>query len=258
MKKRLLSLLIALVICLGTAVCCVSAENTALDYSEQTECLLYDLADLLNRSEEVELCKKLEQVSAAYNAQITVVTMNEYDGTNFDAYINRYYYTMQFGYGTKRDGVMLLISMAERDWGIVSNGFAGVAVNSNTIDEISEEVVPYLSDGDYLAAFSKFADECDYYLNGHLNGFPFEFTENLLISLVLGIIFGLTVAFILKGQLKSVRKQSTANVYVRQGSMVVTVQNDLYLYSHTTRRKKESPSSGGGGGSARSSGSGKF
>ena len=63
------------------------------------------------------------------------------------------------------------------------------------------------------------------------------------VLLVIGIVAGLIVAFILKGQLKSVRKQDKANVYVKPGSMQLTLQNDLFLYREVSKTKKESSNS---------------
>ena len=73
-----------------------------------------------------------------------------------------------------------------------------------------------------------------------------------------GIVAGLIVAFVLKGQLKSVRKQYRANDYVKKDSMNLTHQSDVYLYRTVSRTKKSSSSSSGSGGSARSKGGGSF
>jgi len=124
---------------------------------------------------------------------------------------------------------------------------------------MGDAFVSDLSEGNYAAAFTEFADQCAYYLDGHLNGFPFNFGKNLLISLVIGIAVGLIVAFILKGQLKTVRNQEQANVYVKQGSMKLTHRSDIYLYRTVSRSKKSSSgSSSGSGGTARSRGGGSF
>ena len=67
----------------------------------------------------------------------------------------------------------------------------------------------------------------------------------------------LVVALILKGQLKSVRKQNQANVYVKPGSMQLTTSNDFFLYRTVDRTKKESSSSSSSG-SSRNVGGGSF
>ena len=88
---------------------------------------------------------------------------------------------------------------------------------------------------------------------------PFQIGKNLAISLVIGLAAGLIVALILKGQLKSVRKQDRAHVYVKQGSMQVNVSRDIFLYRTVTCTKKQkSESAGSSDGTARSKGGGSF
>lgn len=226
--------------------------------SDAAKYFLYDEADLLTDGEEAALEKKLADVSGTYNAQIVVCTIASMDGTDIDRYLDYLYDTMGFGYGENHDGVLLLVCMDPREYRILSNGFAGVAIDGDDIDTMGDAFVSDLSDGNYAAAFTEFADQCVYYLDGHLNGFPFNFGKNLVISLVIGIVVGLIVAFILKGQLKTVRKQDQANVYVKQGSMNLTHQSDIYLYRTVSRSKKSSSGSSSGGDSSRSSGGGSF
>ena len=228
------------------------------DTPEAEKYFLYDEADLLTDGEEAALEKKLADVSGTYNAQIVVCTIASMDGADIDRYLDYLYDTMDFGYGENHDGVLLLVCMDPREYRILSNGFAGVAIDSDAIDTMGDAFVSDLSDGNYAAAFTQFADQCVYYLDGHLNGFPFNFGKNLMISLVIGIAVGLIVAFILKGQLKTVRKQDQANVYVKQNSMNLTHQSDIYLYRTVSRSKKSSSGSSSGGGSARSTGGGSF
>ena len=230
-----------------------------IDTSKAEKYFLYDEADLLNDAEEAALEKKLADVSGTYNAQIVVCTIASMDGTDIDRYLDYLYDTMGFGYGENKDGVLLLVCMDPREYRILSNGFAGVAIDGDAIDAVGDAFVSDLSEGSFAAAFAEFADQCEYYLDGHLNGFPFNFGKNLMISLVIGIAVGLIVAFILKGQLKSVHKQSQANSYVKQNSMNLTHQSDIYLYRTVSRTKKSSSgSSSGSGGTARSKGGGSF
>lgn len=196
--------------------------------------------------------------SHANLAQIVIVTVPSAVG-DVDDYVEYVYDSMGFGYGEDRDGVVLLLCMDQREYRILSNGFAAVAISEWEIDTIGEAIVPDLSDGSYMQAFLAFANQCAYYLDGYINGFPFDFSANLMIALVIGIAIGLIVALILKGQLKSVRKQSGANVYVKSGSMQITNQRDIYLYRNVSRVRKSTSSSGGSsGGSSRSIGGGRF
>ena len=233
------------------------ADTPEGDILEVKEFQVFDEADLLNDSEELALEEKLADLSSKYGAQIVVCTIESMDGGDIDEFLEYIYDYMEFGYGENRDGVLLLVCMDPREYRILSNGFAGVAIDSGDIDTIGDAIVSDLSDGDYAAAFDEFAEQCDYYLDGHINGFPFNFGKNLLICLIIGIVAGVVVAFVLKGQLKTVRKQNQADVYVKPGSMQVTVRNDFFLYREVSKSKKESSSSSGSG-SSRSTGGGSF
>ena len=220
---------------------------------------MFDDADLLSDSEEAALQSRLLDISHTYNAQIVVATIASMDGGDIDSFVDYLYDTMGFGYGENHDGVLLLVCMDPREYRILSNGFAGVAIDPADISEIGEEIVEDLSEGDYAEAFHEFAEECAYYLNGHTNGFPFDAGKSLATSLIIGVVIGLIVAFVLKGQLKSVHSQSRAQEYVKHGSMHVNLSNDMFLYRTVTRTAKpKNNSSGSSGGTARSKGGGSF
>ena len=233
------------------------ADTPEGDILEAEEYVLFDDADLLSDAEETKLTAKLLDVSHTYNAQVVVCTIESMDGGDIDEFLGYLYDEMGFGYGDDLDGVLLLVCMDPREYRILSNGFAGTAIDSDIISKIGDAFVSDLSAGNYSAAFDTFADETAYYLDGHINGFPFDAGKNLAICLIIGIVAGLIVAFVLKGQLKSVRKQNQANSYVKPGSMQITVHNDFFLYRNVSRTKKESSSSSDSG-SSRSTGGGSF
>jgi uncharacterized protein len=168
---------------------------------------------------------------------------------------------MGFGYGADHDGVLLLVCMDPREYRILSNGYAGVAIGPDQIDTLCDFMETYLPNGHYVAAFNSFADQCDEMLEYYQAGSPFKAGKSLAISLIIGILAGLIVAFVLKGQLKSVYKQNQAHVYVKQGSMQVNIRQDIFLYRNVTRRKRqerEESESSGSGDTARSTGGGSF
>lgn len=224
---------------------------------EPEEYVLFDEAYLLTEAEQAALTQKLLNMSHAYQAQIVIATVASMDGGDIDQFVEYVYDSMGFGYGDNHDGVLLLVCMNPREYRILSNGYAGDAIDTGDIDKIGDVIVPDLSAGNYAAAFDQFIDQCVYYLDGSINGFPFAFGKNLMICLVIGLLAGVITAFVLKGQLKSVRKQDKANVYVKPGSMEITQRKDFFLYREVTRSKKESSSSSRSG-SSRSVGGGSF
>ena len=251
MNRKIIFAILALVLCFSLAT----------GASAATEMDLYDEADLLTGAEEMRLAQKLAEIGEAYDAQIVIVTVPTVDSADIDWYLENLYDSMGFGYGPDHDGVLLLVCMDVREYRILSNGYAAVAIDTGDIAGIGDAIVSELSEGDYAAAFDRFADECAYYLNGYRNGFPFETGTVLITSLVVGILTGVIVAIVLRGQLKTVRKQNGAGSYVKADSMRLDVHNDLFLYRNVSRVRKQTNNTSGGSrssGSSRSIGGGRF
>lgn len=237
-----------------------AAETTEAAMPENEQ-FLYDEADLLTDSEEVTLVEKLKDVSRACNAQLVVVTIASMDGGDIDSYVDYLYDSMDFGYGENHDGVLLLVCMDPREYRILSNGYAGTAIGPDQIDTLCDFMETYLPNGHYTSAFHSFADQSGEFLEYYQMGSPFKAGKSLAISLIIGIIAGLIVVFVLKGQLKSVRKQDQAHRYVKPDSMTVNIQYDIFLYRTVTRTKKQKrveSTSSGSGDTARSKGGGSF
>ena len=246
MKRKLLTMLLVVMLCVSLTISASAASGADI----------YDEADLLSSAEETQIAEKLSKIGEQFDAQIVIMTVPTSDGS-IDTFVEDVYDSMNMGYGENQNGVLLLVCMDSREYRILSNGYAGEAIGMDQIDAISEAIVSNLSDGDYADAFITFADNCAYYLDGYLNGYPFNAGKNLVVALIIGVVAGVIVAFILKKQLKSVRQQKQANVYIKSGSMQITASRDLFLYRDVTRTKKASSSSSSGG-SSRNVGGGKF
>lgn len=236
-------------------------EDTESEPVEDTEedLLVWDDAELLDGAVLQKLNGRLESISKKFNAEIRVATLPSMDDGDIDEFVHFIYDACDFGYGENHDGVLLLICMDPREYRILSNGFAADAITADDIDSIRKSIASHLTDGDYAKAMNLFADKCEYYLDGHLNGFPFDTGKFLLISLGIGLLVALIVTGIWKGQLKSVRMQNQANVYVKAGSMQITQSNDFFMYRNVTRKEKpKNNSSSSSGGSSRNIGGGSF
>lgn len=249
--KRLFSIFLVLILC---AVLTFSVSAAQMPR-------LVDAADLLTDSQEQELLERLDQVSQELQVDVVIVTMETTGGYSADSVIEAFYDEYGYGYGSTRDGVVLMLAMAERDWRILSNGFAADAITMGEIDEIGEDIVDELSAGEYMEAFMEFTSLCVYEIEGERNGFPFNFGMSLLVSLVIGIVAALIATGIMRSKLKSVRSQTGAREYTAPGSMQLTRSGDLFLYHTISRqRRPQQTSSGsrGGGGGGRNVGGGKF
>ena len=165
------------------------------------------------------------------------------------------------------DGVLLLVSIGDRKWHISTCGYGITAFTDAGIQYLGEQMTPDMADGDYAAAFHTFIQWADAYVTAAREGHPYDVDNMpheplsilyLCLALVIGLVTALIVTGVMKSRLKSVAPQRDATSYVRQGSMKLTNQRDLYLYRevHRTERPKESSSSDSGGSSTHTSSSG--
>lgn len=225
---------------------------------------LVDMAGLLDESEQAEVLNNLNEISVRQKLDLVVVTTDSLDGKTAMEYADDFYDYNGYGFGQDKDGVLLLVSMEERDWWISTTGYGITAFTDAGIEYLSEQFLPDLSDGDYRKAFTKFAACCDDFITqaltkqpydrGNLPKAPFRFVFWLCVSLSIGFVFAIMMTAVMKGKLKSVHSKPAASDYVKQGSMRVTDSRDLYLYSHVTRiQRPKSDSSASGSSTHRSS-----
>ncbi len=244
MKKKMTALLFALVLCLCTALPVFAEDGFADEYQR-----VNDTANLLTESEETALLEKLDEISRRQKMDITVVTVNDLDGYAAAAeYADAVYEYCKYGYGAEKDGLLLLISMADRDWAISTCGFGITAFTDAGIDYIMEQIKSDLSDGCYAAAFETYAALCDEFITQARNGSPFD-KSNLPceplsmiwipVSIGIGTVLALIIVGGMKGKLKTVRTQAAANSYLKKNSLAVKESSDLFLYHTVTRSKKE-------------------
>lgn len=259
--------------------------------------LLVDDAELLTSDQKVELLLLLESLSESTECDIAVVTVNSLGGENISDYTDDFYDYNGYGQGENYDGIMLLISMREREVHISDCGYVLAVLSQSTLDWLRESITPSLSNGDYYTAFKEFAERSaqlisNSRLNGNDSDYGFEpdisyvpdygydpdygylhddkslesFFDNLgnipVICIVVGIIGGFIAVSIMKGKLKSVRRRNEASDYVRANSLNIAVSNDMYLYKtvRKTPKPKDTSSSSGGGrssGGSHSSSSGR-
>jgi len=122
--------------------------------------LVVDDADLLTGSEESRLITLLERLSEENRCEIAVVTVDSLDGYTPESYADDFFDYNGYGYGDDRDGILLLISMEERDWHVTTHGRAYRQLTQDRFEWLMEDVLPLLSSGDYYDAFVKFGNNC--------------------------------------------------------------------------------------------------
>lgn len=240
MKRNIMMLFMILALCLTLALPAFATDSSKL----------IDDADILSRSEETELLEKLEDLSEQYDADFVIITMSTLDGYDIDYYAEYVYEELEYGRGRDNSGLMLFVAMEEREYWIYPEGECKETFSKSACDRIGSKIEVHLKDDEYADAFDAFVKACD-------AQYHFPLMRNAIICLVIGLVLALIVTGVMRGKLKTVRKQDTANSYTKPGSMRVTHSTDLFLYRNVTRVKKVQNSSSGSGSSNRGSG-GKF
>lgn len=249
MKKKLILLICALLaLSLGAL-----AEHLPL---------VVDDAGLLASDEIAALETRAREISEAHGMDVVIWTTDETDDQAIRYRAADFYDYSGYGQGTDHDGVMLMLSMAERNWFILTTGSGIRAFTDYGIQWIGADIRPALSDGNYAAAFDRFLSDAEDFILQAQAGDPYDVDnepdslsplQKLLITLgviaAVSLVITLIVMHVLKRQLHSARPQTTANRYVRDGSLRMRAPLDLFLYQTQTRRKIEKSDSDSGGSS---------
>ncbi len=254
MKKVLSIILVMLMLTLPV---CISA-------SAMSTTMLVDSAELLSPSENAEISKQLAQISEKYSCDVLVFTTEEGRADGEGDYAEETFYDC--GYSKDDDACVLLVDMGSRNWEFYGRGLAHTAVNEDGFNYLADKFEPLLSEGEYYEAFEAFISGCDELFEMAKNGKPYTEPFSLCISLVIALVVGFVIAFIvtavMRGQLKSVRRQPGARDYVVDGSFKLTEKRDIFLYRHVSRvvKPQNNNSSGGrsfssGGGASKGGGS---
>lgn len=210
---------------------------------------LIDEEGLLTEQEasEVEAC--LSDVSGRLGVDVFVRTAVSFDGKE------PYYYAddaLDYDFGTVNDGILFLISTQEGETFISTVGKCKDVFSEDNVDSIYDAFFQDVRDKNYKSAFTKFANAVEKYYKYETAVFHFNATS-IIVPLIVGLIIALVIVGMMKGSLKSARFHN-AGVYLKDGSLNLTRQSDLFLYTTVTRTQiKDSSSSSSHSGSSGSS-----
>ena len=231
---------------------------------------MYDGAEVLTEDEDNELEDALEELSLRQSFDVTIASIESLESVGADSmeqFADDLYDYCQFGYGTDRDGVLLLVSVGDRKWHLSTCGYGITAFTDAGIQYLGQQLTPFMAEGDYAGAFRTFVQWADDYVTAAREGHPYDVNTlpreplspmYLVLALGIGLVLAWVIVGVMKGQLRSVAFQENAASYVREGSMKLTNQRDLFLYRdvHRTEHVEEKDSSDSGGSSTHTSSSG--
>ena len=274
MKKRLFSLLLilALALSLGAAICAegISAERQ-LDR-------VVDFAGVIDSAELASLNALADEVSEKYQCDVAVAFVPSLEGKYIVTYSDNFFLDNGYGMGADRDGILLLISVGDREFNESTSGYAITAFTDHGLTSYLEpNFTRYLINGrdDWAGAARQFINDCGRLLEQARNGQPYDvpqsqqeyyqqypqeqksFLETVrekgplaaLISAVVGFFSGGIPTSAMKRRMKSVEKEYGAANYAR-GGLNLRASDDRFLYANVSRvpipRQTDHHNTGGG------------
>lgn len=236
-------------------------------YAQEQLGYVTDDAELLSYEQWSELEALCGKIAEKYQCGVYIVTVDDFtDFGSDDVFEVTYdiYHEYTLGKGDERNGIILLLSMYERDFALFVYGDdAEYAFNATGQYQLEQEFLPYFGVDDWYGGFSAYANTCDNYLALAASGEPVRENPVFLVmpAIAVSFIISLIICIILRLSMKSVRPKAEAGNYV-SGDLALIQRHDQYTHTTETRTKIQSSSDSGsstsrsgGGGSGRS---GKF
>lgn len=283
MKKRISSLLL---ICLLLACIPVfaGAESPAQDFPH-----VLDNAGLLSESERASLENTAAALSERCECSLYIVTVQDFTELDSDVReaamgIYRYY---ELGWGEGHDGVILLLSMADRDFCFAGYGKGETICDGDSGFWIEDQFLDNFRSNDWYGGFEDYLTACgeqlrkleagedlgsaekitgddglDYHSYNYEDAARRSREEKtarsgakILVIVIVPLLAALVTCSIFKAQMKTARAAARADRYLKPRSLNLRVKEDVFTHRTEHREVIETDSgtrSGGhsGGGSS--------
>ena len=155
MKKVSVSLLLLLALLLSLSAC-ASAE-ARIDY-------VTDAANILTAGEKQELRDRAEQISEQYDFGVYVVVVNDYRDYvkgNIETFSEEIFHSYGLGRRSDEAGVILAMSMNERDYDIYAHGnFGNYAFTDYGKQQLANSFLDNFRRNDWFGGFRDYFETC--------------------------------------------------------------------------------------------------
>lgn len=247
----------------------VTPEDNANIPAEHQLDRVADLAGVIGADRLRSLNALADEVSEKYQCDVAVAFVSSLDGRDIVRYSDNFFLDNGYGMGLDRNGILLLISVGDREYNESTHGNAIEAFTDYGLTNYLEpNFLRYISNGrdDWAGAAEQFINDAGVLLKQARDGNPYDYSAPqrehksfretaplaALISAVIGFFSGGIPTGAMKRQMKSVEKEYGAANYAR-GGLNLRARDDRFLYANVSKtriqRDTEHRSGGGGGGS---------
>ena len=221
--------------------------NSGLDY-------VFDQAGLLSQSEVDDLSARAREISERYGCNVYIVTLDDFTDYSLGNSIELCAEEIRSGYdlgnGADHNMVMLVLSMAERDYDLMAHGGIGNSAFTDYVKSVVEdEFLDDFADDDWYNGFSDYLKHCGIYLSinedemsdnhsdiddgygyvGYVSG------VSIFIAVLIGFVVALVICIGIRKKMRPVKEQSNAHNYITKNGVDITLRSDVYTHTTETR-----------------------
>lgn len=221
---------------------------------------VFDPAYLLTDQQLVQLNSLAAEISEEYGCGVHIVTTDDsaVNYNNIQLYAeDLYLYNEEFGYGSEKNGVLLLLGTYDRCYWLLAYGDgANFAFTDYAKDLMADSFVGYFAADDWYGGFADYIDMCSYVLSQAAQGSPVDiYYDNTPYDMgaeAYGYAFfgGLMVAIfactIFRFQMKTARPARNAASYVNRNNFAIIGRSQHFTHSTVTRTRIQSNNNTGG------------
>ena len=252
----------------ATAIGEVGPEDNPNIPLERQLARVVDFAGVIDSERLSRLNTLADSISEKYRCDVAVAFVQSLDGKYIVDYADDFYDYKGYGYGENDDGILLLVSVGDREFAETTYGYGKTAFTDYGMSHYLEpRFTSYLSSSNWAGAAEQFINDAGDLLEQARNGKPYDYYQPepvkksfretapiaALISAVIGFFSGGIPTGAMKRQMKSVEKNYGAAQYAR-GGLNLRASDDRFLYANVSKtprpRETEHRSGGGGGGSS--------
>ena len=246
----------------------VTPEDNANIPTERQLDRVVDRAGVLDAETLKKLNSMADTVSNSYQCDVAVVFVDSLGGQYIVDYADDFYDFNGYGYGMGDDGILLLVSVGDREYAETTYGYAVTAFTDYGLNNYLEpRFVSFLGSEDWAGAAQSFITGAGELLRRARDGEPYDNYGTApqapqpstgqkvgfaaVISAVIGFFSGGIPTGSMKRSMKSVEKNYGAANYAR-GGLNLRRNEDRFLYAnvHKTPIPRDTGHRSSGGGSS--------
>lgn len=268
MKLKIKGIVLSLVMAFALLVPATAFADDSWMLEEAQLWHVTDDADILTDEEDLALEEQAQAIEDQYGFGVYMVIVDDYraftNGGTFDAAM-AIYKEYSLGVGDGKDGLLLLLSMNDRDYNLITYGdYGNYAFNDDGRIMLTDFFLDDFANDAWYDGFADFLEGAVMYLDAAAAGTPYSSGDVPMTAddalgalgmyiagiLLLPLVIALLVIKVMDGKMKSVAAATQASAYV-SGNLNLTGKIDRF--SHVTEvavpiPKDDGPSTSHSGG----------